>query len=42
MATAMVGRDVSSLYPTRTRPVGDEVVLSDLSQLQGAESVLLR
>ena len=33
MATAMVGRDVSSLYPTRTRPVGDEVVLSvrDLS-----------
>ena len=28
MATAMVGRDVSSLYPTRTRPVGDEVVLS--------------
>ena len=28
MATAMVGRDVSSLYPARTVPVGDEVVLS--------------
>ncbi|WP_299818053.1 sugar ABC transporter ATP-binding protein [uncultured Jannaschia sp.] len=28
MATAMVGRDVSSLYPARTRPVGEEVVLS--------------
>ncbi|WP_299652138.1 sugar ABC transporter ATP-binding protein [uncultured Jannaschia sp.] len=28
MATAMVGRDVSSLYPARTRPVGDEVVLA--------------
>ncbi|WP_409197438.1 sugar ABC transporter ATP-binding protein [Jannaschia sp. M317] len=28
MATAMVGRDVSSLYPARTAPVGSEVVLS--------------
>ncbi|WP_308916083.1 sugar ABC transporter ATP-binding protein [Jannaschia sp. LMIT008] len=28
MATAMVGRDVSSLYPERTGAVGDEVVLS--------------
>ena len=27
MATAMVGRDVSSLYPVRDTPVGDEVVL---------------
>ncbi|WP_179378583.1 sugar ABC transporter ATP-binding protein [Jannaschia marina] len=28
MATAMVGRDVSSLYPERAGPVGSEVVLS--------------
>ncbi|MEM9795378.1 MAG: sugar ABC transporter ATP-binding protein [Pseudomonadota bacterium] len=28
MAEAMVGRDVSSLYPARPAPVGDEVVLS--------------
>ena len=28
MAEAMVGRDVSSLYPARAAPVGDEVVLS--------------
>lgn len=28
MATAMVGRDVSSLYPARTAPVADDTVLS--------------
>nr|WP_281493955.1 sugar ABC transporter ATP-binding protein [Jannaschia sp. S6380] len=41
MATAMVGRDVSSLYPARGAPVGREVVLSvrDLSVPNHADRV---
>lgn len=41
MATAMVGRDVSSLYPQRDAPVGGEVVLSvrDLTVPGFAEGV---